>query len=188
MKRCTIQITVSCIAWSISLLNMLMFLFFYQAQVSWFEWDLSKGKRKLFPDLGVIATNYFAATQFCKLGIFVWRVLPPLLWKGFSISLLRCTGCLKAQLWSRKGENIPWDIPVRFSLCKAGWHRTTNGQERILQWSRAPVFTLMNPAGSREWGSLHFGLLRQKQINTLQWIFQVFDHSIILQASLNPIP
>lgn len=34
-------------------------------------------------------------------------ILPPLLWKGFSISLLRCTGLLKAQLWSRKGENIP---------------------------------------------------------------------------------
>lgn len=66
VKRCTIQITVSCITWCVSLLNMLMFLFLNQAQVSWLKRDLSLGKRKLFPDLWIIPTKCFAATQFHK--------------------------------------------------------------------------------------------------------------------------
>lgn len=58
VKRCTIQITVSCI----SLLNMLIFLFLNQAQVSWLKMDLSKEKRRLFPDLCVIPTVFCCYT------------------------------------------------------------------------------------------------------------------------------
>lgn len=135
VKRCTIQITVSCLTWCVSLLNMLMFLFLNQAQFSWLKRDLSKGKGKIFPDLRVIPAKYFAATQFCKPRIIGYPSSFAL--ERFSISLLRCTGLLKAQLGSRKGENIPWIItPDYFFLCKVGWHKMRKENPSMVKGSR----------------------------------------------------